>query len=73
MLSGTSPSGFAGLVGNASSEKLNRVLRYYVPIPKSDEENIWKVMRARQQDIHSTFASIPEDELVEDAGLAEAA
>ena len=74
LLSGTTPSGFSGLIGKADSSKVNRILSYYVPIPKDVEEEIWKVMRQRLRESKlAATATIPEDELVEDAGLAEAA
>lgn len=71
LLSETTPSGFAGLVGKADSSKVNRILSYYVPIPKDEEAEIWKVMKQRLQESKKVGTEIPEDELVEDAGLAE--
>lgn len=73
LLSTTTPSGFAGLIGKADSSKVNRILSYYVPIPKDEEAEIWKVMKQRLQESKKTAAEIPEDQLVEDAGLMEAA
>jgi hypothetical protein len=73
LLSTTTPSGFAGLIGQASSTSVNRILPYYVPIPKDQEAEIWKVMKQRLQESKKAAMVIPEDELVEDAGLAEAA
>lgn len=73
LLSSTTASGFAGLIGKANSSKVNRILSYYVPIPKDEEAEIWKVMKLRLQESKKVAAEIPEDELVEDAGLAEAA
>ena len=73
LLSGTTPSGFAGLIGKADSSKVNRILSYYVPIPKDEETEIWRLMRQRSQEnkLSLNKTAIPEDELVEDAGLAE--
>lgn len=73
LLSGTTPSGFAGLVGKADSAKVNRVLSYYAPLPNKEEAEIWKVMRQRLKESKAVAPTIPEDELVEDAGLAEVA
>ena len=73
LLSTTTPIGFAGLIGKATSSKVNRILSYYVPIPKDEEAEIWKVMKRRLQESKKVPAEVPEDELVEDAGLAEAA
>lgn len=72
LLSTTTPSGFAGLIGKADSTKVNRILPYYVPIPKDQEAEIWKVMKQRLQQSKKADVIIPEDELVEDAGLTEA-
>lgn len=69
----TTPSGFAGLIGKADSPHVNRILSYYVPIPKDESGQIWKVMKQRLQEGKKASAVIPVDELVEDAGLAEAA
>jgi hypothetical protein len=73
LLSGTTPSRFIGLIGKANSSKINHILSYYVPLPKEEETEIWRLMRQRLKDSKSIVASIPEDELVEDAGLAETA
>lgn len=73
LLSTTTPSGFAGLIGKADSSRVNRILSYYVPIPKDEEAEIWKVMKQRLQESKKVAAEIPEDQLVEDAGLMEAA
>lgn len=73
LLSTTTPTGFAGLIGKANSPKINRILGYYVPIPKDEEAEIWKVMKQRLQESKKAAAEIPEDQLVEDAGLMEAA
>lgn len=68
------PSTFAGMIGKANSSKVNRILSYYVPIPKEKEEEIWKTQRQRllESKLAQSEEVIPEDELVEDAGLAEA-
>lgn len=73
LLSGTTPSGFTDLIGQAESSKVNRVLHYYEPLPKSKESEIWKIMRQRLKESKNCVSAIPEDELVEDAGLAEPA
>jgi hypothetical protein len=73
LLSTTTPTGFASLIGKANSSKVNRILGYYVPIPKDEEAEIWKVMKQRLQESKKAVADIPEDQLVEDAGLMEAA
>ena len=63
------------MIGKANSAKVNRILNYYVPIPKEKEVEIWKIQRQRllESKTMQPEDNIPEDELVEDAGLAEAA
>ncbi len=73
LLSSTTPTGFSGLIGKANSSKVNRILAFYVPVSKEQEEEIWKVSRQRLQENKLIAASIPDDELVEDAGLTETA
>jgi hypothetical protein len=69
------PSTFANLIGKASSDKVNSILNYYVPLPNEQEAEIWKTQKQRLLASKHAQAedTIPEDELVEDAGLAEAA
>lgn len=71
LLSTVTPSRFAGLIGQASSTNVNRILSYYVPIPKVEEVNIWKEMQGRKKAIGEDIPNIPDDERVEDAGLTE--
>lgn len=73
LLSTTTPSGFAGLIGKSNNSKVNRILHFYVPIDKDKEAGIWKIMRQRLQETKKPTIDIPEDELVEDAGLLEVA
>jgi hypothetical protein len=61
----------AGLVGQATSSKVNRILPFYVPMPKDEEAKIWNEMKLRKISRASEKIEIPADELVEDAGLAE--
>lgn len=75
LLSSTSPSGYAGLIEKAVSPNVKRILSYYVPIPNEKEAEIWRVQRQRLKENKRSLGlnqeTIPEDELVEDAGLAE--
>jgi hypothetical protein len=71
LLSGTTPSNFSGLIGQASSASVNRILSYYVPISGEAEQKIWDSMKARKNAIITEKFTIPDDELVEDAGLTE--
>jgi hypothetical protein len=68
LLSSTDPRNFKDLVGQASNDRLKRVLPFYIPKPKSELFEIW----ARQKQMALTQLSnigLAEDERVEDAGL----
>ncbi len=71
LLSSTGPSAYSGLIGQATSSKVNRILAFYVPLPKDEERNIWDEMRKLRVTIKTENFDIPEDERVEDAGLTE--
>lgn len=71
LLSSTSPSGFAGLIGQANSASVNRILSFYVPPPHEKLRKIWDLMKTRRKMVPSEVLDIPEDERVEDAGLIE--
>lgn len=71
LLSTSGPSGFAGLIGQAMSSNVNRIIGFYVPLHKDVERNIWDSMKARKTSTKKEEFNIPEDELVEDAGLTE--
>jgi hypothetical protein len=63
------PSEFHTLAGKAASGAVNRVLPFYVSPVKSELQRIWDVMRSKANE---ESIAVPEDELVEDAGLTEA-
>jgi hypothetical protein len=69
LLSSCDPREFVGLVDQATTAALKRVLRFYVPTPKDELYAIW----AKQKELTSgeVIADIQpaEDERVEDAGL----
>lgn len=71
LLSTSGPSGFAGLVGQAVSSNVNRIMGFYVPPHKDVERKIWESMKGRKASTNMEEINIPEDERVEDAGLAE--
>lgn len=71
MLSKGARKDAAGLIGQASSSQVNRILPFYVPLDKDVEANIWKEMKQRKFVSDVENIAIPVDELVEDAGLAE--
>jgi len=73
LLSDSSPSTHGSQVSVASSRTVRDILPYYQALSKYDEAKIWKAMRQRQLDrVSAPVPNIPEDELVEDAGLTEA-
>jgi hypothetical protein len=63
LLSSCDPRWFSRLSNSASTDRLKRVLRFYVPLDKAAEAEIWKIPR--------NSVPIAEDELVEDAGLTD--
>ena len=63
LLSSTDPRGFHGLSVQAKANPVRNILRFYVPLGKSDEALIWKSPRIAM--------AVPDDERVEDAGLNE--
>lgn len=67
-----SPSEFDSLAGQAKSHAVNGVLPFYVSPIKDELRKIWEAMRVKQATVADAATAIPEDELVEDAGLAEA-
>lgn len=71
LLSTTTPSGFAGLIGQATNSNINRILSFYVPLPEQAERAIWTAMKERKDAVNLEKISIPDDERVEDAGLTE--
>jgi len=71
LLSESTPSAYAGLVGQATSSKVNRILGFYVPLPDAEERKIWESMKSRKQSLTTEEINIPDDERVEDAGLTE--
>lgn len=70
LLSSTSPAKFAGLIGQATSSKVNSILGYYLPLGHEDERSIWNSMK-QYKNLPKEDLNIPEDERVEDAGLSE--
>lgn len=64
LLSSCGPKDFRSLPKMASSTAVKRVLPFYVPIAKEEEEAIWTKRRAE-------IAAVCDEERVEDAGLDE--
>jgi hypothetical protein len=68
LLSSVDPSRFRFLAEETPDAALRRALRFYIPIPKHEEMEIWR----RQRDA-SDDCNMPAEERVEDAGLEEEA
>lgn len=71
LLSSTFPSGFSRLPAQAISSSVKKILHYYVPPSEEDERKIWESMKTLKNTVPTEQISIPDDELVEDAGLEE--
>lgn len=71
LLSSCTPSAYAGLIGQATSSNVNRILPFYLPLPDGDERKIWESMKSRKQSALTEEINVPDDERVEDAGLTE--
>jgi|SRR5579884_316009 len=64
-LSSVEPRDIGRLPMQTSNSKVRRILHFYKPLSKREEERIW----ARQKDIDNS--PVPEDERVEDAGIVD--
>ena len=68
MLSSCDPREFASLAENAGSTLMQRILRFYIPVPKDKLVEIW----AKQKELLKNTPvdlGLADDERVEDAGL----
>lgn len=72
LLSSTTPSKFPELRVMTENLSVRKLLPYYFSLDKDLEQRIWRESKAHRETVPEQ-TSIPEDELVEDAGLAEAA
>jgi hypothetical protein len=68
LLSSTEPRHYSSLGIRTANLSLRDVLQHYIPISKPEEAKIWEKQRALKK---SKSPLLPEDELVEDAGLIE--
>lgn len=73
LLSSSSLGNFKYLPEKTTNQRVKSVLNWYGPLDDDEEEAIWKKSRALRERAKARLAAVPEDELVEDAGLAEAA
>lgn len=71
LLSGVKPREYAGLPDKTTNTALQKILPFYVPLDKQVEAEIWESMRAKGKAAVLAIPDVPEDERVEDAGLAE--
>ena len=71
LLSGVKPREYAGLPDKTMNTALKKILPFYVPLEKQLEADIWESMRAKGKVAVLAIPEVPEDERVEDAGLAE--
>lgn len=67
LLSSTDPRNFSTLVHQTKSSKLKNVLQFYRTPSHAEEALLWE----RQRSMTKSHEILPEDELVEDAGLDE--
>ena len=73
LLSSAKPSQFKYLGAKTENAAVKRVLRWYEPLRESKERTIWRKSKAVRGKAKAAQPELPLDELVEDAGLAEAA
>lgn len=73
LLSDVQPVQFATLASRASDRAVREVLPFYAIPSKQAEAEIWRQMKQRQLAAQASVVEVPEDELVEDAGLSEVA
>ncbi len=67
LLSSCDPREFQRLPAQTKDLQLKNVLQYHIPLSKAEEAAIW----ARQKSRVASVSAVPEDERVEDAGLAD--
>jgi len=67
LLSSTDPRHFVRLAQQTKDSKIKGILGHYSSLSKEDEAEIWARQRVRPQEA----SPVPEDERVEDAGIAE--
>jgi len=69
LLSSVDPSRFPTLPAATGDTQLSNILRFYVLPPKAFEQKIWDEARLRAE--QKRQPSLPDEEIVEDAGLEE--
>src|SRR5690348_8404949 len=68
LISSCDPHLFSRLLDKSENAHIKTVLRYYVPLPKDKEAEIWS---NQVKALKAPVSEIPDDERVEDAGLSE--
>jgi hypothetical protein len=72
LLSSCTMSEYKLLLPHATNPRVRSILNWYIPLSKDQESEIWRKVRASRVAIPSA-PEVADDELVEDAGLAEVA
>jgi hypothetical protein len=65
LLSSVDPRDIGRLPKRTTNPRLLRILHFYTPLPKEEEERIWTLQKSID------YSPMPEDERVEDAGLSD--
>jgi hypothetical protein len=69
LIAAVDPRELRGQVKLATNSRVRSIMKYYIPLAKGEEAEIWAKQRAlKQQDDPSIV--VPDDERVEDAGLS---
>ena len=72
LLSTSSPSQFKHLPSRTENAAVKSILKWYQPLNERREQKIWRESKVARETNKRVEAMVPADELVEDAGLAEA-
>jgi hypothetical protein len=72
-LSSCDPSRYRDLCADETDARLKTALRFFVPITKEQEREIWSAQKAfaKEASAAADFCDMPEEDRVEDAGLDE--
>ena len=69
LLSSCAPKEFGQLRARAPTVALGAILRFYVPIPKDELQDVWAMQKELTRGDAGVDIALAEDERVEDAGL----
>lgn len=72
LLSSAKPSQFKALRGQTANAAVRSILQWYEPLKEKEEQAIWRKAKKVRERAKIVQPELPLDELVEDAGLAEA-